>query len=211
MSSLALMRWLEGSPERYDAGMRLITIGQVARLHEAAADAAVAKPGDRVLEIGCGTGSVTALLVARGARVTALDQSPDMIEQAAGGCDDDIDTTIDLGDLRTRADTAIDFHRAYRAILAVGMNAFVNLGGKLARGRQDQRTHSTWARGRISEDLQHRKCKARCLARARLGAGKNIVTFENMRNSLALNRRWRFVALLFDSTKQVGRKAEFVK
>ena len=27
MSSLALMRWLEGSPERYDAGMRLITFG----------------------------------------------------------------------------------------------------------------------------------------------------------------------------------------
>jgi len=76
------MRWLEGSPERYDAGMRLITFGQVAKLHAAATEAAVAEPGDRVLEIGSGTGTVTALLVARGARVTAVDQSPDMIEQA---------------------------------------------------------------------------------------------------------------------------------
>lgn len=82
MSSLALMRWLEGSPERYDAGMRILTLGRVASVHAAVAAAAVVKPGARVLEIGCGSGSVTALLVERGARVTAIDQSPDMLEQA---------------------------------------------------------------------------------------------------------------------------------
>lgn len=82
MSSLALMRWLEGSPERYDLGMRMLTFGRVSALHAAVALAAVAKPGDRVLEIGCGTGTVTALLQARGARVTAIDQSPEMLEQA---------------------------------------------------------------------------------------------------------------------------------
>ncbi len=74
------MRWLEGSPERYDAGMRAITFGRVTALHAAVAGAV--KPGERVLEIGCGTGTVTALLQARGARITALDQSPDMLEQA---------------------------------------------------------------------------------------------------------------------------------
>lgn len=82
MSSLALMRWLEGSPERYDAGMRMLTLGRVSALHTAVAVAAARKPGDRVLEIGCGTGTVTALLQARGARVTAIDQSPEMLEQA---------------------------------------------------------------------------------------------------------------------------------
>ncbi|MDP6980817.1 MAG: class I SAM-dependent methyltransferase [Myxococcota bacterium] len=82
MSSLALMRWLEGSPERYDAGMRFITFGNVTRLHDAVANAAVTRPGDRVLEIGCGTGTVTWLLLGRGAKVTAIDQSPDMLEQA---------------------------------------------------------------------------------------------------------------------------------
>ena len=80
MSSLALMRWLEGSPERYDAGMRFVTFGKVTKLH--AAVAAFAKPGDRVLEVGCGTGTVTRQLLARGADVTAIDQSPEMIEQA---------------------------------------------------------------------------------------------------------------------------------
>jgi ubiquinone/menaquinone biosynthesis C-methylase UbiE len=82
MSSLALMRWLEGSPERYDIGMSMLTLGRVSALHQAVALAAAAKSGDRVLEIGCGTGSVTALLLARGARITAIDQSPDMLEQA---------------------------------------------------------------------------------------------------------------------------------
>ena len=38
MSSLALMRWLESSPDRYDAGMRWITLGRVTRLHEAIAE-----------------------------------------------------------------------------------------------------------------------------------------------------------------------------
>ena len=82
MSSLALMRWLEGTPERYDAGMRALTFGRVGLLHAAVARAAVQKPGDRVLEIGCGTGSVTLLLHERGARVTALDQAPEMLERA---------------------------------------------------------------------------------------------------------------------------------
>lgn len=94
MSSLALMRWLEGAPERYDVGMRLITFGSVTRLHQSVAAVAVVKPGARVLEIGCGTGSVTALLLARGAVVTALDQSPSMVEQARRRIGSDADVRI---------------------------------------------------------------------------------------------------------------------
>ena len=80
MSSLALMRWLEATPERYDAGMRLVTLGRVDRLHEALV--AAVPEGSRVLEVGCGTGAVTRRMVDRGAQVTALDQSPEMLEQA---------------------------------------------------------------------------------------------------------------------------------
>ena len=82
MSSLALMRWLEASPQRYDAGMNALTFGRVARLHTAAVAAAVRSQGDRVLEIGCGTGTVTAKLVQQGARVVAIEQSPEMLEVA---------------------------------------------------------------------------------------------------------------------------------
>jgi len=89
MSSLALMRWLEGRPGRYDAGMRALTFGRIEPLHAAVAEAAVRKPDDRVLEIGCGTGGVTARLRARGARVTAIDQAPEMLEQARARLADD--------------------------------------------------------------------------------------------------------------------------
>ena len=81
MSSLALMRWLEGAPGRYDAGMRLLTLGRAARVHAAVAEEA-ARPGAEVLEIGCGTGALTARLVARGAKVLALDQNPEMLDLA---------------------------------------------------------------------------------------------------------------------------------
>jgi demethylmenaquinone methyltransferase/2-methoxy-6-polyprenyl-1,4-benzoquinol methylase len=93
VSSLALMRLLESAPARYDAGMRVLTLGRVARLHDALAEAAAPAPGAAVLEIGCGTGAVTARLVARGARVTALDQNPEMLERAR----------VLLGDVRRRA------------------------------------------------------------------------------------------------------------
>jgi ubiquinone/menaquinone biosynthesis C-methylase UbiE len=82
MSSLALMRWLEGSPARYDTGMRALTFGRIDALHAAVVDAAVEKAGDDILEIGCGTGAVTTRLLERGARVTAIDQAPDMLERA---------------------------------------------------------------------------------------------------------------------------------
>lgn len=82
MSSLALMRWLEATPERYDAGMRAITLGRVTALHDAVASAAAPVAGARVLEVGCGTGAVTRRLVERGAHVTAVDQSAEMMEQA---------------------------------------------------------------------------------------------------------------------------------
>jgi len=95
MSSLALMRWLEGAPQRYDAGMRVITLGRVGALQDAVAAAATPEHGRHVLEIGCGTGAVTERLVRRGARVTAIDQNPAMLEQArarlAGASDGDAD------------------------------------------------------------------------------------------------------------------------
>lgn len=82
MSSLALMRLLESAPARYDAGIRALTLGKVDQIREKLAEAAVASPGARVLEIGCGTGALTEELIARGAKVTALDQNPEMMERA---------------------------------------------------------------------------------------------------------------------------------
>jgi trans-aconitate methyltransferase len=40
------------------------------------------QPGERVLDLGCGTGHLTARIAAAGAEVVGLDSSPEMLEQA---------------------------------------------------------------------------------------------------------------------------------
>lgn len=50
---------------------------------------AVFKPGDRVLEFGCGTGLDTLHLAARGLRMVAVDASPGMIERLRAKLDGD--------------------------------------------------------------------------------------------------------------------------
>ena len=57
-------------------------------MYEAAAAAAVGTvAAPRVLEIGCGTGNLTRALLARGATVTGIDQSPDMLAVARAKLD----------------------------------------------------------------------------------------------------------------------------
>ncbi len=44
--------------------------------------------GERVLDVGCGTGQLTAEIARRGARVLGIDSSPDMVQQARGNYPD---------------------------------------------------------------------------------------------------------------------------
>jgi demethylmenaquinone methyltransferase/2-methoxy-6-polyprenyl-1,4-benzoquinol methylase len=83
MSSLVLMKILESAPARYEAGMRLLSLGAIPRAQQRAASLAVPTPNVRVLELGCGTGAYTRALLAAGARVDAIDHDPAMLEQAA--------------------------------------------------------------------------------------------------------------------------------
>jgi cyclopropane fatty-acyl-phospholipid synthase-like methyltransferase len=78
--SYVFMKALEGAPGRYERGMRLLTLG---RLNLVRGDiVAQVWPGQRVLDIGCGTGALMARLAARGAHVTGADISPAMLELA---------------------------------------------------------------------------------------------------------------------------------
>jgi ubiquinone/menaquinone biosynthesis C-methylase UbiE len=80
MLSYVFMRILEGRPPSYDRRMNAVSGGRVLALKQAVA--AEVPPGTRVLEIGCGTGELGALLCARGARVEGFDRSPSMLETA---------------------------------------------------------------------------------------------------------------------------------
>ena len=68
----------------YDAmaAAMLLPVGGESRFREGALDALDVRRGARVLELGCGTGAMTARLVARGAAVTAIDLSEPMLARA---------------------------------------------------------------------------------------------------------------------------------
>jgi SAM-dependent methyltransferase len=75
------MKWLETSPKDYDRGIQLLTLGRIQRIDERIATRYV-RAGLRILEIGCGTGTLTAMMAARGAQVTGIDASPPMLGEA---------------------------------------------------------------------------------------------------------------------------------
>ncbi len=71
-----------GLPSRYGSMGTVMSFGQDPRWRRAMVNAVDAGPGDRVLDVACGTGLVTRELVRRGCTVAALDQSPDMLAEA---------------------------------------------------------------------------------------------------------------------------------
>ena len=75
------MKWLETSPKDYDRGIQLLTLGRIQRIKESIAKRYIV-PGRRVLEIGCGTGTLTRMMAARGAEVTGIDAAPLMLAEA---------------------------------------------------------------------------------------------------------------------------------
>lgn len=91
MSTYVLMRILESVPSRYDVGIRLLTLGKLDKAYEDLISRI--HPGDRVLDIGCGTGALTLLAARRGARVKGIDTNSGMLEIARNRV-----TGMDLGD-----------------------------------------------------------------------------------------------------------------
>lgn len=75
------MKWLETSSADYDRGIRLLTLGRITVLKREIAERYV-QAGDRVLEIGCGTGTLAVMMARRGAEVVEVDVSPAMLAEA---------------------------------------------------------------------------------------------------------------------------------
>jgi SAM-dependent methyltransferase len=81
-------------------------LGSYARIAEALAPAAASaieaagvRPGERVLDVGCGTGNAALLAAARGAVVTGVDPTASLLEQAAAAAEDrGVQATFVTGD-----------------------------------------------------------------------------------------------------------------
>ncbi len=67
---------------RYDAMNRLLTAGLDQRWRRAALAAVGTGPGDRVLDLACGTGDLAELAAARGAKVVGVDFAGEMLRGA---------------------------------------------------------------------------------------------------------------------------------
>jgi len=70
------------STSKWDAGDYARVGAFVAELGGAALDLLDPKPGERILDIGCGEGTLTRKLIGRGATVLGIDNSPEMIAAA---------------------------------------------------------------------------------------------------------------------------------
>ncbi len=78
-----LIRWARF----YDPLVWLLTMGQTRALRKLPLDLAAIQPGERVLDVGCGTGDLTlaaARRVGPGGTVTGIDAAPEMIAVAQG-------------------------------------------------------------------------------------------------------------------------------
>jgi ubiquinone/menaquinone biosynthesis C-methylase UbiE len=75
-----LMRILESAPSRYDRGLRILTLGRL----DDAYDRLVShvEEGQRVLDLGCGTGALALRAAAKGAWVKGIDVNAQMLEIA---------------------------------------------------------------------------------------------------------------------------------
>lgn len=75
------MKWLERSPQDYDRGIRLLTLGALEKLHHAIVQRYI-QAGMNVLEIGCGSGALAVEMAKQGAAVVGIDASAGMLAQA---------------------------------------------------------------------------------------------------------------------------------
>ena len=80
MSTYILMKILESAPSRYDKGIRVLTLGRLDKVYDRLASHI--KGGQRVLDLGCGTGALTIRAAQKGAKVKGIDINPQMLEIA---------------------------------------------------------------------------------------------------------------------------------
>jgi ubiquinone/menaquinone biosynthesis C-methylase UbiE len=74
----AFMKWLETKPGWYDRGIRLLTLGRLAVLHEDLVERCITADA-HALDLGCGTGLLSLAMATAGAQVDAIDIDPGML------------------------------------------------------------------------------------------------------------------------------------
>lgn len=112
-----LIRWAA----YYDLAVNLLTFGQADRLRKLTIDLSLVKPGESLLDVGCGTGSVTISgkqRVGPGGKAVGIDPAPEMIavaRQKAGRNNLDIDFRVGVIEALPFPDAS--FHAATASLM----------------------------------------------------------------------------------------------
>lgn len=80
MSTYILMKILESTSKRYDKGIRILTLGRLDKAYDRLTS--YIKKGQKVLDLGCGTGSFTLRAAQKGANIKGIDVNSQMLEVA---------------------------------------------------------------------------------------------------------------------------------
>jgi len=89
------MKILESAPNRYDKGIRILTLGKLDKAYDRLASHI--KKGQRVIDLGCGTGALTLRAAQKGAKVKGIDINPQMLETAQKWADEgDLTQNVEL-------------------------------------------------------------------------------------------------------------------
>jgi SAM-dependent methyltransferase len=111
---LAVREFHDRLAEGYDASFGQADRGNAVRREIQSVLLGRFKHGDRILELGCGTGTDAVVLARHGIHVTATDISPRMVEMAAAKCRKEglassvCTSVLDAGDLRGLGDRTFD-------------------------------------------------------------------------------------------------------
>jgi demethylmenaquinone methyltransferase/2-methoxy-6-polyprenyl-1,4-benzoquinol methylase len=98
MSTYILMKILESAPSRYDRGIRMLALGRLDEAYDRLTGHIEA--GQRVLDLGCGTGGLTLRAARKGAHVKGIDINPQMLEIAQKrATESGLSSKIDLNEM----------------------------------------------------------------------------------------------------------------